>query len=165
MKTKPDTLEGQLRARQRLDEFMIELIDNCISLKAALALCEKWGVGTSISSVSRLVSSYGLHWRIQRAKEAAEASEKSSPADIEGKIRRGLSQREFEKVYGELTVKEIVALKRCELAASKLEVDKRKLALLEAKMAEAKSKLESVKSKGGLTPETLKEIEEAAKLL
>lgn len=43
--------------------------------------------------------------------------------------------------------------------------DERKLALLEANAASAKEKLAGLVSKGGLTPETLAQIEEAAKLL
>lgn len=47
--------------------------------------------------------------------------------------------------------------------------DSRKLSLLEASAREAKAKLEALtsaaKSQGGLTPETLKQIEEAASLL
>jgi len=41
----------------------------------------------------------------------------------------------------------------------------RRIRLLEQNAAEAKAKLEEVKSKGGLTDETLRKIEEAAKLL
>ncbi len=55
------------------------------------------------------------------------------------------------------------------LKAEAQDVDERKLALLEAKAAEAKDKLDAItnkaKSKGGLTEETLKQIEEAAGLL
>jgi len=41
----------------------------------------------------------------------------------------------------------------------------RRIALLESAAASAKSKLESIKKKGGLTADTLKQIEEAAGLL
>ena len=41
----------------------------------------------------------------------------------------------------------------------------RRVKLLEENAAKAKAALEGIKSKGGLTPETLKQIEEAARLL
>ena len=48
---------------------------------------------------------------------------------------------------------------------AKLDNASRRVALLEENAAKAKAALEGLKSKGGLTAETLKTIEEAAKLL
>ena len=62
-----------------------------------------------------------------------------------------------------------VALAKLGLARKSLALDARRINLLENAAAEAKAKLEAVlngaKSQGGLTPETLRQIEEAAGLL
>jgi hypothetical protein len=66
-------------------------------------------------------------------------------------------------------VKAFVELVKLQLQAQALEINARKVKLLEDAAAEAKAKLlaltSSAQSRGGLTPETLKEIEEAAGLL
>jgi hypothetical protein len=46
-----------------------------------------------------------------------------------------------------------------------IEIKLRKLDLLENQAAQAKARLEGLASKGGLTPETIEEIEQAARLL
>ena len=58
-----------------------------------------------------------------------------------------------------------IAAERVTVAKGVLDVAERRVKLLEDRAAEAKAKLTAVATKGGLTPETLKQIEEAASLL
>lgn len=55
--------------------------------------------------------------------------------------------------------------KKAEQKDRELELTERRVKLLEENQAKAKAALETVKSRGGLTPETLRQIEEAASLL
>ncbi len=155
-----NSLYARLTPKQR-DQVLHWLIVEAKSLQWARDQIEaNCGVDISLMGVSRFLSSHGLPWKMDRAKEAAELAAKAAPKDIEEKIAQGLKQREFEKVFSELTVKELVSLRRLEIAGMKLEVDRRKLALLEKRLAEAQTIVAEAKSKGGLTPETLKKIEE-----
>ena len=54
---------------------------------------------------------------------------------------------------------------RYKLKERELKIAERRVAALETKQAQAKDKLDKIVAKGGLTPDTLKHIEEAAKLL
>ena len=63
--------------------------------------------------------------------------------------RGGIAQQQYQLSFEELTAKEVVALKRVELAERRLALDERRVALLEAKIAEATKVTENPK----LTPE------------
>jgi hypothetical protein len=58
-----------------------------------------------------------------------------------------------------------VSLKKIRLKEGEHNLAERRLKIVEDKMAQAKAKLEGLKSKGGLSAETLKQIEEAAAIL
>ena len=59
----------------------------------------------------------------------------------------------------------VVSAERRAGKAAKLALAERRITLLEGAAQQAKEKLQGIASKGGLSPETLKQIEEAAGLL
>ena len=140
MKIRSDSLYAKLAPAQR-EELLHALIVEAKSYDWAVDKCEEWNVSTSPSGLSALLSRHGIRWRIERAKVAAKASEKTLPKNHEEATRRGLAQREFELAFDDLSVKELVALKRLQLAQAKIELDSRKLAILEAKQQEAEKTL------------------------
>jgi hypothetical protein len=148
MKKRSDSLHAKLSPKNR-DELLSRLIDQGSSLENALTLCSRWGVQTSLASLSRFVSSQGLIWRLEKAKLAAEESEKTLPTNHDELRRRGLAQREFELAFTELSAKELYCLKRLDLAQGQLELDRKKLDLMERKLNSAKKVLEEKK----LTPQ------------
>lgn len=147
MKKRSDSLHAKLTPLQR-DDLLSGLIDQGISLEEALALCSKWGVKTSLAALSRFVASQGLVWRLERAKQSAQASAGVLPKNFDEIKRQGLAQREFELAFTELTAKELYCLKRLDLAEKQLHLDQKKLDLMERKLGAAKNVLEQSK----LTP-------------
>jgi hypothetical protein len=130
------------------------------------------GFTVSLGSLSEWRSWYALRRRMNAARERADQTR------IELLKDASLRPDEIEKVAQAVftaetleagNVKGYVALAQLRLKARQLDHDARKLALLEAAAAEAKEKLlaltATAKTKGGLTPETLAEIEAAAGLL
>lgn len=126
----------------------------------------------SISTLSEWHSWYALKRRMEAAAERAnqtsiELAKNSdlTPEDIERVAQTVFTAETLEAG----NVKGYVALAKLRLASRALDHDARKLALLESAAREAKAKLEAIassaKSTGGLTAETLKQIEEAAGLL
>ena len=130
------------------------------------------GFTVSLGSLSEWRSWYALRRRMNAARERADQTR------IELLKDASLRPDEIEKVAQAVftaetleagNVKGYVALAQLRLKARQLDHDARKLALLEAAAAQAKEKLlaltATAKTKGGLTPETLAEIEAAAGLL
>lgn len=130
------------------------------------------GFTVSLASLSEWRSWWALRRRMNAARERAEQTRLELLKDA------SLRPDEIEKVAQAVftaetleagNVKGYVALANLRLKGRQLDHDARKLALLEAAAAEAKERLlaatATAKSKGGLTPETLAEIEAAAGLL
>jgi len=170
-KVRSDSVWARLKPEQR-DQLMVDLLEKGSSLAEARQMMGSQGIRTSEAALSNLLSRHGLPWRLERARERAEESAASLPADWDARKRRGFAQREFELAFSELSAAEVVAMRRLDLEERKLRLTERevglkerRIALLESAAASAKSKLESIKKKGGLTADTLKQIEEAAGLL
>lgn len=132
----------------------------------------RFGFACSLSTLSEFYKWLRLKRRVQSAQERAAQARLElakdptiTPADL---ARVGQMVFTAETIE-DGNVKAYVSLVKLQLKQQEIEHNARKLALLEAKAAEAKAKLEALtsfaKSKGGLTPETLKQIEEAAGLL
>ena len=175
MKARSDSLFAKLKPAQREELFTL-LVEQGAGLADGITLLKKWGVSSSAPALSRFISSHGMSWRIDRAKAAAQATRGQLPKDWETERKRALAQKEFELTFRDLSAKEWYMLKSAELderqmrlkelvEPAKLEIASRRVALLEENAAKAKAALEGLKSKGGLTAETLRTIEEAAKLL
>jgi hypothetical protein len=170
-KPRPDSLYAKLKPAQR-EELLLLLLEQGGSYEDGVAKLSAWGVSSSAAALSRFVSRHGLPWRLDRARAAAEETKSSLPKDWEAEKARGLALKSYELTFRDLSAKEWVMLKQIEirereqkLKESDLELKERRVKLLEDNQREAKKRLEGIKSKGGLTPETLKQIEEAAKLL
>lgn len=143
------------------------------TLDAVAVFCqERLGFSTTLSSLSEWRSWYQLGRRMDAASNRAnqtaiELARNSdlSPEDIERVAQTVFTAETLEQG----NVKGYVALAKLRLASKAQAMDERKLALLEANAREAKAKLlamtTAAKSTGGLTPETLRQIEEAAGLL
>ena len=133
---------------------------------------EEHGFSVSLSTLSEWHSWYALKRRMdnaaaranQTALELARNSDLSAE-EIDRVAQTGVTAETLESG----NVKGYVALAKLRLASRALDHDARKLALLEENASQAKAKLQEAmagaKSAGGLTPETLKQIEEAAGLL
>jgi hypothetical protein len=161
MKIRSDSLFAKLTPARR-----VELLQLCLEqgagLEEGLKLLQGWGVKSSVQGLSRFVSTHGFAWRLERAKAAAAESQ---PGFEEQKSRL-LQQKIFETVAdANCPPKVLVALRSLDLKAAAVKIQERRVELLEKKMAEAKQTLEQIKGRGGLTPETLRQIEEAAKIL
>jgi len=154
-------------------------------------MTEFWGLDVSVGAVCGFFARHGFAWRMEQAKAKAADRATKLPKDFEAKKRAALAQREFEAAYQDLSIKETIALRQLEqderilqlkerIEPEKLKVAQRRakaaeetvklhlrrIELLETSAKEAKDKLTAITaSKGGLTPETLKQIEEAAALL
>lgn len=174
-KIRSDSLYARLSPEQR-EELFVMLVEQGLPYELALLELEKWGVRASLGSLSNFVNRHGMDWRLKRAAQMASEAEGKLPDGWEKAQKLALAQKEFELSFRDLSLKEYVALQSLRLdietAEKKAKLEERKLALaerrvkvLEAKMREAKEKLEAVKTKGGLTKETLRQIEEAAGLL
>ncbi|WP_193214945.1 hypothetical protein [Luteolibacter marinus] len=144
------------------------------TLEAAMVhLQEEFGVECALSTFSEWHSWYSLKKRMEKAAsraqqatlEFAQDHPDATPDDLEKYGQMIFTAESIE--HGD--AKTFTALVRERSRRMALELDRRKLVLLEAAAAEAKAKLAAItqkaKSKGGLTAETLAEIEEAAGLL
>lgn len=138
------------------------------------------GIKVSLSTLSEFVS----WWRLQRrfaaasarAKQIEEMLREQDPSMSPEKVRE-MGQKIFtleavesgdaETFIGleTLALKQRSAETRYQIDSEKLRQSERRIVLLEENAAKAKAALEGLKSKGGLTAETLKTIEEAAGLL
>lgn len=130
------------------------------------------GFTVSLASLSEWRSWWALRRRMNAARERAEQTKiellkdaSLRPDDIEKVAQAIFTAESLEQG----NAKTFVALAKLRLQGQKVDLDRRRIALLEAAAAEAKEKLLAItntaKSKGGLTPETLAEIEAAAGLL
>lgn len=141
--------------------------------QARAELAERFAVDVALGTLSEWRSWYAMRQRMDRAKMRAEQARlewkaenpDASPAELEE-----LGQMVFtSEAIEEGNVKGFVALMRERSKRLSLQVDLRKLALLEAAAAEAKEKLaaatQKAKRSGGISEETLAEIEAAANLL
>lgn len=190
-KPRPESLWAHLKTPENRDQVLEWLITEGVSYEECSARCaEHFGLSPSPGALKTFYESHGFTWKIELAKIAAERSKHLLPADWEAQKKMGLAQREFEMAFRELSVKEVYALKSLELEQERLRLNaefgkkkleqkdtqlaqaqqslaltERRVKLLEENQAKAKAALEQVKSAGGMTPETLKIIEEAAKLL
>jgi hypothetical protein len=132
----------------------------------------RYGFTVSLSTLSEFYSWLRQKKRVEAAAERASQArlQLAKDPDMTPEGLRKVGQMIFtsEMIEGG-DVKAFVELVKLQLQAQALEINARKLKLLEDSAAEAKAKLlaltSSAQSRGGLTPETLKQIEEAAGLL
>lgn len=133
----------------------------------------RFGFEVSTSAVANFYQWLAMKRRMESAAASADQAKlewvKQNP-DTKPDDLEALGQMVFtsESIH-DGNVKAFVALMRERTRAKIVEHDRRRLVLLEENARQAKAKLEALttdaKSKGGLTPETLRQIEAAAGLL
>jgi len=137
-KIRSDSLFAKLKTDENRDLLLSWLVEEGISYEEAAARCaEHFGFQPSEAALSTFFTRHRFEWKLEQAKLRADATKDKLPADFEAAKKRGLAQREFEMAYSELSVKELVALKRIEIAEARVALDSRKVAMLEKKLAEA----------------------------
>lgn len=132
MKTRSDSLYAKLTPEQREQVFYMLLVEN-VSLADVDGHIHDWGIATSVQAVSKMLQVHGLGYRLELARETAEATEQLELGDINLQARQGLQKRLFQATFENLSVKEAVLLKRADLDERKEAREERKLALEESK--------------------------------
>jgi hypothetical protein len=180
MDSRSDSLAAKLARAGLLDDYFAWWLAERPSYSARKEWLEKVGMPNSNDAIHNLHrSTEASQWRTAAAAKARAAMDESLPGDIDQTIRKSLLDQRFNAILGELSHKELMdhlqveqtteALRlrqrQIELKEQDLKLAERRVLLLEDNAAKAKAALEGIKSKGGLTAETLKQIEEAAKLL
>lgn len=157
LKTLPEEKQaeiGQLLASRSLTDVRSVLLEQGITTSEA-ALSEFWSWWQLRAALRR---------REDRVGELVERMKEDVPAIPEDRLFE-LGQ----SLFGALSIAEEdgrtwVNTQRLRLERERLEIDRRKVALLEQKLRNVQAEVTRAKD-GGLTPETLQRIEEAAKLL
>lgn len=163
----------------QLDEFMpfMKGLKEGNRAEKGLELCEKWGIKTSRTAVHECFKRGYFSWALERAAWAANLT-KNMP-EFQEESRKLTVQKLFETLVDtdcdpkilimirslqleqdKIAQRERLALNRGKLETDKLKLAERKVVLLEAKITSARDALTKAKTKGGLTPEVLKQIEE-----
>lgn len=179
-KPRSDAKLKSLPPNQR-DMLIRWLVDENVSYeKARERLREDFGVETSTGALSAFYSNECFTVRYGQARDLAETigqAMTSEPEKFDEATIAMVKQKAFERAVAkdgdikELAILAGILTDTAKLRIKEKEVDlaSRRVGLLEEKAAQAKAQLESalagVKTRGGLTPETLKQIEEAAALL
>lgn len=132
----------------------------------------RFGFTCSLSSLSEFYKWLRLKRRMESAAERASQARLALAKDpaMSPEMLARVGQMVFTaETIEDGNVKAYVELVKLQLQARSLEINARKLKLLEDSAKEAKARLTALtnaaKSNGGLTPETLRQIEEAAGLL
>jgi len=150
-------------------------------VKVGMDLCEKWGVKTSVGAVHNCFSQCYYGWALERSLAAAKFMANFS--EFEAEARQLTAQkllvemasvdcppkllvmiRSLEIEQDKLNLATRSAETRFKLEKEKLTLADRRVKLLEGKIESARKVLTQAKSKGGLTPEVLKQIEEKLNL-
>jgi hypothetical protein len=182
--SRTDSLAARLKRASLFDEYFLWVFSERPSFSERLEWLEKHSCSTSAGAVHRLHRSpEAAVWRAAEAAKARKAMDSNLPKDLEETFRKSLLNARFNEVMGELSHKEMMDHYQLELDSAHLKLKERQVALKEkidpAKLAQAdrrisllenaavaaKEKLAGIVSKGGLSPETLQQIEEAAGLL
>jgi hypothetical protein len=180
MDSRSDSLSARLKKLGIFEEYFAWWLQARPSFAERLEWLEERQCPASAGAVHRLHRSpEAAAWRAAEASAARAAMEANLPADLDATIRKALLDQRFSAVMGDLSHKELMdhlmveqgaeslRLKQAqlEIKSGALALAERRVALLEENAARAKAALEGVKSKGGLSAETLRQIEEAAGLL
>lgn len=182
--SRTDSLAARLKRAGLFDEYFCWVFSERPLFPQRLQWLEKHGCATSSGALSRLHRSPEAGtWRAAEAAKAKSVLDSTLPKDLDETFRKALLNARFNEVMGELSHKEMMDHYQLELDSAHLKLKERQVALKEktdpAKLAlaerritllegaaqQAKEKLQGIASKGGLSPETLKQIEEAAGLL
>lgn len=182
--SRSDSLAARLKRLDLFDEYFSWCFSQRPVFAERMEWMEKHECSTTAGALSRLhrCPEAGV-WRQAEAAKAKEFFGKNLPKDLDETTRASLLNARYNEVLGELSHAELMdhlkvehdtAMLRLKERAQKLKestepqklkLAERKVSLLENAAAQAKEKLHGIVSKGGLSAETLKQIEEAAGLL
>ena len=182
--SRSDSLAARLKRLSLFDEYFSWVFSVRPSFADRMEWLDKNNCSASAGALHRLHrSSEAGVWRQAEAAKAKEFFGKNLPKDLDETTRASLLNARFNEVLGEMSHAELMdhlkvehdtAMLRLKERAQKLKestepqklrLAERKVVLLEAAASQAKEKLQGIVSKGGVSPETLKIIEEAAGLL
>ena len=178
-------MDKEIRADAKLKNLPPEILEDLwryrnpeengqkLTLEAILAeLKIRYGITSSMGALSEFYAWLRMERRMAAARARAEQARlllAQDPSATPEAIAHVGHLTFTSEMVQDGNVKAFVALEKLRLASRQLDFDGRRLKLLEDKAAEAKAMLlaltNNAKSKGGLTPETLAEIEHAAGLL
>ncbi|MES2705135.1 MAG: hypothetical protein V4726_00900 [Verrucomicrobiota bacterium] len=84
------------------------------------------GVSTSETAIGEMIQRHALRWKLDRSSEAAREVDKWQPdkkgGTLDQQLRRNIKKRLFDATMGELSVKEMVAIRRTNIAERALEI-------------------------------------------
>lgn len=157
LKTLPEERQAQVAA--------LLASKSLAEVKAELA---KDGLVTSTAALSEFFSWWQVRQSLQRREDRITGILEQVKADVP-EVDQDKLFRLGQSLFGTLAIAEQDGqqwynTQRLALAAQKLELEDRRIQLLEAKLAEVQKVVGEAKA-GGITPETLTKIEEAARLL
>ena len=159
---------------------LVEWLLSGMPYHRAKQLVEKeYGVNTSLAALSAFwdeACASALIARRQQAVTTADeiaAEAKKKPGQFDAATIDAIKNKAFElSINPTAKAKDVKSLfmlllksRDQELKSKDIDIKLRRLDMLEQNAAQAKETLSAVAAKGGLSPETVKEIEEAAKLL
>ena len=127
-KPRSDSLYARLTPEQREEVFYWLLVEGK-SLEEVGGHLHDQGIQTSQQAISNLLSTRGLEWKLERAKETAETVNAMDLGDTKEAVKQGLRKRIFEMTFRDLSVKEAVLLDRLDLDRAKLALEESKLNL------------------------------------
>ena len=162
-----------LEQQQELCEWLLSGMPY-VAVRAAVL--KEFNVGTSTGALHDFYHSFCAPELLRRRAEAVSTADAiaeeaaATPGKWDEAVIDKLKQRVFEMMLNPgAEAKDVKSLFGLVLKARDQSMDERKIRLLEAAASEAKRKLEEItntaKAKGGITPETLAQIEVAAGLL
>jgi hypothetical protein len=189
MNFRSDSLHDRLTLAQRHD-LMICITDAAQNpaikdrYKAGLALCDTWQVKTSRTCVRDFFQRYNFGWRLELGAWAAKHTEGMSDFDKESRLL--VTQKLFAEITdADCPVKTLIMIRSLQIEQDKLDLAKksaetrfsvesrklklaeRRVVLLEANQQRALDVIEKAKKrgKGGISKETLEEVERQLKML
>jgi hypothetical protein len=138
--------------KEQRDTVFGWLYDEGRSLKDVAAQIEaNIGIATSEAALSGMCKRHAFAWKVDCAKAAANDKATSLPTDYDAKKKAALAQREFEKVFNELTTQEVIALQRLDLdrqiakTNGEIELEKLKLSRIKAEQGSQRLALDKEK--------------------
>ena len=156
------------------EDFVLErLVDRGQSYgEVAEALAEEHGVQTSAAALSTYYSRHAWRWRAERAQQNADRIKEAllaDPGNFDEAKALAIAQREFELAAGNLSVKDLVALRLADQRERNLAIKERALEQrireFEGKMKEARETLDRAKAKNSIDQQTIEEIEQKLAML
>ena len=158
------------------DDRQRELFDFCDGHRAdglrkiRLLLQEEQGVTVSLSTLSNWLNWYSLRAKVQgvaaMADDLAKILKETPGLKLDDATVMRTAQAFFEaKAMQENDADTYVKLAGVRRGTADLRIRERRIRLEEDKVAQAKAKLQGIISKGGISAETMAQIEEAARIL